>query len=175
MDPSYQYTTLRTPRSIRVIKLRPKNDNQLSCDLVEVSLDDSPQYYALSYTWDNQTASCPIPCGNSIILITPNCVAALRQLRHESKVRTFWVDSICINQSSNEEKSQQVALMGDIYRNAENVLVWLGDSHGPTEAAMDRMVDLATEPGLSEEKVTKFLARKYIATPLGNRTVYQFN
>jgi hypothetical protein len=38
------------------------------------------------------------------------------------------IDQICINQNDNAEKSVQVAMMGDIYSNAESVLVWLGDA-----------------------------------------------
>jgi hypothetical protein len=37
-----------------------------------------------------------------------------------------WIDSICINQADLNERAQQVTLMGDIYRGAERVLVWLG-------------------------------------------------
>jgi hypothetical protein len=40
----------------------------------------------------------------------------------------LWIDAICINQSDNEEKSQQVRLMGEIYSKAEVVRVWLGPS-----------------------------------------------
>ena len=39
----------------------------------------------------------------------------------------IWIDAICINQSNNEEKSQQVAMMGEIYSGAAEVLVWLGE------------------------------------------------
>ncbi|KAF2801864.1 HET-domain-containing protein [Mytilinidion resinicola] len=38
----------------------------------------------------------------------------------------IFIDAICINQSRSKEKSQQVKLMGNIYRNADSVIVWLG-------------------------------------------------
>jgi hypothetical protein len=38
----------------------------------------------------------------------------------------LWVDAICINQSHNDERSQQVRLMKDIYRQASSVLIYLG-------------------------------------------------
>lgn len=37
-----------------------------------------------------------------------------------------WVDALCINQADVVERSAQVARMGDIFSNAEYVLVWLG-------------------------------------------------
>ena len=39
-----------------------------------------------------------------------------------------WVDAICINQNDIVERNQQVQIMGDIYRAASRVRVWLG--HG---------------------------------------------
>lgn len=38
----------------------------------------------------------------------------------------FWVDQICIDQNSVEEKNQQVALMGEIFQHAEETIAWLG-------------------------------------------------
>jgi hypothetical protein len=38
----------------------------------------------------------------------------------------IWIDALCINQSDNVEKAIQVPLMGSIYTNARQVIVWLG-------------------------------------------------
>lgn len=59
--------------------------------------------------------------------MTANCEAVLYHLRHRARSRLLWVDSICINQSSDEEKSQQVQIMGEIYLQAKRVIVWLGE------------------------------------------------
>src|SRR6201999_2476979 len=40
----------------------------------------------------------------------------------------LWVDYLCINQPNVAEKNHQVALMGQIYREASRVIVWLGPS-----------------------------------------------
>jgi len=58
--------------------------------------------------------------------ITQNLGDALRSLRLPDRSRLLWVDAICINQSDNVEKSAVVATMGDIYRNAETVAIFLG-------------------------------------------------
>ena len=58
--------------------------------------------------------------------------------------RTLWIDAICINQSDDVEKSQQVQLMRGIYATADHVLIWTGeeDEHSPPAfAALARFAD----------------------------------
>jgi len=38
----------------------------------------------------------------------------------------LWVDALCINQHDLQEKSDQVRMMGEIYRRSWNVMVWVG-------------------------------------------------
>ncbi|KAK2037930.1 heterokaryon incompatibility protein [Colletotrichum somersetense] len=38
----------------------------------------------------------------------------------------LWVDAMCIDQNSSQEKSHQVQMMGRIYEVARNVIIWLG-------------------------------------------------
>ena len=58
--------------------------------------------------------------------ITANALTALESLRFRRKVRTIWIDSICIDQKNTKEKQSQVPLMVDVYRSAAVVNVWLG-------------------------------------------------
>ena len=58
--------------------------------------------------------------------ITESLFLALQRFRLEDEARNLWADAVCINQNDNLEKGKQVTLMGDIYRRAHNVLVWLG-------------------------------------------------
>jgi len=41
------------------------------------------------------------------------------------RTRWLWVDAVCINQDDVEEMNTQVQMMGEIYRAAERVVVWL--------------------------------------------------
>lgn len=38
----------------------------------------------------------------------------------------FWIDALCINQTNSLERSRQVAIMSEIFANAESVLVHMG-------------------------------------------------
>ena len=51
------------------------------------------------------------------------------------KERTLWIDQICIHQRDNGGKETQVPLMRDIYRQAEQVIIWLGGGDQESELA----------------------------------------
>ncbi|KAF5844029.1 hypothetical protein GGP41_009347 [Bipolaris sorokiniana] len=68
--------------------------------------------------------------------ITHNLDVALRHLRHKDRKRSIWIDAICINQSSIEEKSKQVAIMGHIFSQADNVIIWLGPERDSSREAI---------------------------------------
>ncbi|KAK5726043.1 hypothetical protein LTR15_004234 [Elasticomyces elasticus] len=68
------------------------------------------------------------------MLVRPNLYAFLKQARkHISEQDNsscgpwIFIDALCINQNNTDEKSSQVALMGDVYRGASEVIAWLGD------------------------------------------------
>jgi hypothetical protein len=67
--------------------------------------------------------------------VTPNLKAALKRIRLKDKKRSMWVDLICINQQDTPERSQQVALMADIFRNAKKVIMWIREETDDTAAA----------------------------------------
>ncbi|KAL2131278.1 hypothetical protein VTI74DRAFT_5309 [Chaetomium olivicolor] len=152
-DSAYRHKPLSSARSIRVLWLHPSAQRQdcLRCSIAEVSLDDRPKYWALSYSWDAQAPTHPIRSSGGeddsveqcVLKITANCAEALKQLRHPTERRTMWIDSICIDQTSVDERSSQVALMGEIYQYAERVIVWLGEKDAATEQAMRLLNDIS--------------------------------
>jgi Heterokaryon incompatibility protein (HET) len=52
---------------------------------------------------------------------------ALCRIRVKSDSRLIWVDTLCIDSNNLSEKSIQVALMPEIYKTAQNVLMFVGD------------------------------------------------
>ncbi|KAF2461212.1 heterokaryon incompatibility, partial [Lineolata rhizophorae] len=89
-------------------------------------LRSSPKYEALSYTWGDALDRHSIACEGKTIRVTANLLSALQHLRQPDVTRILWVDAVCINQGNIAERDAQVRMMGDIYRMAARVLVWLG-------------------------------------------------
>jgi hypothetical protein len=62
--------------------------------------------------------------------ITTSLASALYHLRSTKHSIFLWIDQICINQTDPAEKEKQIPLMGLIYTQATNTLIWLGDDDG---------------------------------------------
>ncbi|RDI88928.1 hypothetical protein Vi05172_g1357 [Venturia inaequalis] len=58
--------------------------------------------------------------------VTQTLFVALAHLWSETEARILWVDAIFINQSYNDSKSEQVDIVGEVYRSAFRVTAWLG-------------------------------------------------
>ncbi|KAK8053113.1 hypothetical protein PG996_012414 [Apiospora saccharicola] len=133
MAAPYQHDRLEFEDSIRLLDLLPssKRDAPVQCRIRQVRLDQArSKYEALSYVWGDPQGSRPILCDDRELLVTPNCHDALIQLRRRFRVRTLWIDAICIDQSTAEESTRernvQVRQMGEIFHQASTVVVWLG-------------------------------------------------
>lgn len=136
--PSQELEIMERPRSLyeplpqgnylRILLLHPgRFDHEISCDLISKSLEQSDdEYEAISYVWGNPDDTVDIICNGRSVSITVNLRDALRRFRDEKTARRLWADALCINQEDTQEKGHQVQRMGEIYRNAQTVLVWLG-------------------------------------------------
>lgn len=98
----------------------------MCCEIESHNLALRPEYYALSYTWGSEDSPVMISLNGTPHWIQTNLHSFLLQLRLRKGRRTLWVDSICINQQDNTDKSWSIPLMKDIYASAQSVLVWLG-------------------------------------------------
>ncbi|TAQ89281.1 hypothetical protein B7494_g2425 [Chlorociboria aeruginascens] len=61
------------------------------------------------------------------IYVRSNLYVALRRFRKKNRPTTMWVDALCIDQGDKFERSAQVKKMHELYIQAENVTIWLGD------------------------------------------------
>ncbi|ERF70479.1 hypothetical protein EPUS_09221 [Endocarpon pusillum Z07020] len=83
--------------------------------------------------------------GDVECAVTHNLEIALRYLRYAANLHTIWVDSICIDHSNNKEKGLQINLMGEIYRLAARVIVWLGPEENKSGRAIDMLEDMGSQ------------------------------
>jgi hypothetical protein len=138
------YSRLTKNSEFRLLILQPgENKQHIHCELAHVLLHERPQFDALSYEWAAQPGSTAISCNAQLTLVTNNLHAALQSLRLPDKQRELWVDALCINQADNEEKSQQVGMMREIYNSATTTLIWLGKETQLVRAAFEVMKSLA--------------------------------
>lgn len=127
-------------------------------------LSDGKGYDALSYCWgdpkeprllrvssisnkkssDGKAVTNYEPHRDGTLLIQQNLHAFLEGLRRRRYNRFIWIDAICINQSSQEDKYNQIPLMRYVYEGAELVYVWLGEAEAAEERAVDAIPTLNT-------------------------------
>ncbi|KAH3984560.1 hypothetical protein HBI38_072470 [Parastagonospora nodorum] len=132
---------------IRLMHLEPALDSEAPLHFTFTSNEIGSlvaQYEAISYTWGELNLKYALNIDGTRIMITRNLDKVLRRLRHPTISRTLWTDAVCINQSDNEEKAQQIPLMSEIYRNASRVVAWL-DGGSDEERGM-HMLDLLSRP-----------------------------
>jgi ankyrin repeat protein len=123
--------------SIRLLRLSRGTFGRPVGELFFVSLEAEVPYEALSYTWGDPTRFQKITINGKAMEVTENLFAALKYVRQEDADRVLWIDAICIDQTNQKERGHQVQQMGDIYKHAEKVIVWLGHGTVDTDVAMD--------------------------------------
>jgi hypothetical protein len=120
----------------------PINGNKAWADNLHSRRSAQLEFEALSYTWNSGDAHSMIEIVPSqrrnfwrrssfkdvgkCLRVGRNLYDALRYLRGLDTRRVLWIDALSINQNDLEERSQQVGRMGDIYKFARRVVVWLG-------------------------------------------------
>ncbi|KAH7333313.1 heterokaryon incompatibility protein-domain-containing protein [Rhexocercosporidium sp. MPI-PUGE-AT-0058] len=153
-------------RVIRLLNIQPRPETApettLRCTLLNVNLNDRPDYFALSYVWGDPTDTIGILVNGKEYDVTVSCHAALYRIQ-ETKYSSIWVDAICINQEDDDEKSRQIPLMRDIYTLAKEVVIWLG-SNKTTESGKREeehlgfglLEGISSDPNFSENDVKSF-------------------
>lgn len=144
----FKYDTLPAPpqpHHIRTIHLPHIScHGTIDCDLQTHPLACDVPFEALSYVWGDKTDTQSINCNGRSLKIARDLHNILDQLRIAQALNSsrLWIDAVSINQQDDEERSQQVALMKQIYTKAQRVLIWLGqDSDNDAYLAFN----LATE------------------------------
>ncbi|KAF2689623.1 hypothetical protein K458DRAFT_291584, partial [Lentithecium fluviatile CBS 122367] len=95
---------------------------------------------AVSYTWGDGEATLSVLLNNRSFSVKPNLWACLDHFTDDATKTSragrstnssawthIWVDSICIDQGNDTEKSDQVKRVDQTYSDAACVSIWLGD------------------------------------------------
>ena len=134
MSSRFAYRPLKEPDEIRILFLEPSEnrDAALRGSLRHTTLsykyhDIFEPFVALSYVWGDPTPIDTIILDGCEVGIAANLGTALKNIREDRRTHRIWADALCINQACTDERSAQVSLMGDIYRTAENTIIYLGE------------------------------------------------
>ncbi|KAK4466317.1 heterokaryon incompatibility protein-domain-containing protein [Cladorrhinum samala] len=92
-----------------------------------VHLRDNPAFEALSYVWGDPTPTYRLVVDGAPTTVPTNLGIVLPYLTGRLMDLPIWIDALCINQKDENEKGAQIALMGQIFSMAANVLSWLGE------------------------------------------------
>lgn len=121
-------------------------------------------YSAISHVWVpdgifTQNDIVQIADGDHVypVKLFANQYQALKQIRHTSQRLNVWLDAICIHQSNLVEKNEQVNQMPTIFRQATEVIVWLGTGDEASQTAMTfvpRLIDLTNFDKLLKDEET---------------------
>ncbi|KAI1120086.1 heterokaryon incompatibility protein-domain-containing protein [Nemania abortiva] len=133
-----------TNPQIRLLDVLPGH-GAIRCEMHHVSLDKKPDYEALSYCWGTLTRKKRIFINGSSFWITRNLHAALERLRLKDRPRTLWIDAICINQDSVDEKNIFLPMMRDIYQGSRRTIIWLGEHDSRTKGALEMLEFVASK------------------------------
>ncbi|KAK1780216.1 heterokaryon incompatibility protein-domain-containing protein [Copromyces sp. CBS 386.78] len=135
--------TLRPPLDssvdeIRILDILPSENKSapIACSYRVIGLKSSkgqqiPSFETLSYAWqdagsDAESEAPQIIIDNTPFPISASLLRAMRRLRFPDRIRTLWIDAVCINQADHVEKTQQVNLMRRIYASCSQCNIWLG-------------------------------------------------
>jgi hypothetical protein len=96
----------------------------------------------LSYTWRDpdplytakkgevwEDSEHFVLCNDVPMQVSQNLSDALHQFRTIDIRGPLWIDAVCIDQRNLDERRTQVEMMGEIYSNAREVLIWLGNKN----------------------------------------------
>ncbi|KAK8097269.1 HET-domain-containing protein [Apiospora kogelbergensis] len=144
---------------VRLLELLPSSEAgaDVQCRLTQHRhADCQGEYETLSYVWGDTKEPVPITIDGRYFFISQSLYQALVDLRHENKLRRIWVDAVCIDQMNIEERSQQVSAMGQIYKGAKRVVIYLGAAYPKlTKQAYTLIERCATEALRVDADLTK--------------------
>ncbi|KAF7930514.1 uncharacterized protein EAE98_004914 [Botrytis deweyae] len=144
----FQYDDLSETDSIRLLILHPGTlGSPIQSDLIHTTLRECRceihgNYTALSYVWGDANDTTYIFVDGFQFAVTVNLAAALHDLRDEKRQLRLWADAVCINQTNNVERSQQVGLMKEVYSYAQTTEIYLGALVEQTKSLFELMNQL---------------------------------
>lgn len=97
-------------------------------------IGNSPSYLAVSHAWSEKIFPKKLPLNSSF---GGDAIKQALLKRGLSSVKHCWIDLFCIDQDSENDVNEQIPLMGQIFGNAEAVLIILTNKLNLTQELVD--------------------------------------
>lgn len=140
---AYAYNSLEHKSDFRLIRVLPERTAKLKCKILHSTLDDPPDYIAISYAWGDGVDTKRLILDGSTISVAASLHDALRAVRDKDDEILVWIDGLSIDQNNKAERASQVGLMSQIYGNAKFVAVWLGPHAEDSQLAIPLLEEIA--------------------------------
>ena len=150
----------------------------IACQLLDAYVDevkDGVPYEALSYAWGDTATTQKVIVDGSNLPVTENLYQALQYLRSEEEDRILWIDAICIDQGNIPERGHQVRHMREIYKQAWQVIVWLGSEYSDNIECVMNLMKYMQKEIVKIKGNWRGLARRLIASYTAARHNTQAN
>lgn len=147
---SYTYQSLKTAKDeIRLIRLASSTSRKVCLRVEHFKLQSTPFYLALSYAWGPADHQKFVKVDDRRLKIRQNLYYFLREFQRRVRIGQqelcwLWIDAICIDQDSVDEKAKQIPIMKSIYEKAQYVVIWLGPVEHDSPRAMSLIERLYT-------------------------------
>lgn len=164
MDPFQHQSLQPNGNEIRLLCFSGNPGGQPSYTLKTFKLNECPPYDALSYTWEPSLPCKVISLNEGSYEVGGNLWDFLNHITRASITvldrgncrllhpAYLWIDQICIDQSSKGEKSHQVQRMGEIYKQSQRVIVWLGRDDQHSDTTMRLIADISLAQGQTHKE-----------------------
>lgn len=145
----------KNQKEIKIVEVFPNafrrrtGRRHVSCYTKNICLENSDSkqipFIAVSYTVSKEDKTAPIYLDNKIVQIPTELADALQHFEHERLALRLWADAVCIEPNNIEERGYVMGKIADIFRHAEEVLVWLGQGGKESDNAMHTLAEIGNE------------------------------
>ncbi|OTA98118.1 hypothetical protein M426DRAFT_123369 [Hypoxylon sp. CI-4A] len=162
VENGFLYPAINAKTQIRFLRKCPEHEEngslRYTIEVYNVSDLPSTEYAALSYTWGdahNDQDLREITINDQIFAIRRNLFGFFETAAEKGESGLLFVDAICINQLDLAERRCQVQEVIGVYRNASNVIAWLGIPESGEELACVRSLTSPTADRKESRKWTE--------------------
>ncbi|KAF5007610.1 hypothetical protein FDECE_6074 [Fusarium decemcellulare] len=127
----FKHPPIDARTQIRLLRLQDHPTYGVHCNFSVISFEEIPftRYKALSYTWGKAYSAedvQEIQVANQPFFVRQNLFRFMQTAIQKGEHDLFFIDAICINQLDHRERQFQVREMARVFRNATEVIAWLG-------------------------------------------------